>query len=168
MCSGCPSAYGGGSSMPKKKENKIETLLRSYSMKKRIKLVLDYYNKYPGYILAIGCYDNFAISVEECLNNPIHSTFYNPLSSTSLFIKQVPFAIEFHIKEINTFLNNSKRPFNSKKIICRCNNKTMYYKNVGLVLISNISHDDYALQERLRSNSIGVTKWEGLPLYINK
>ena len=41
----------------------------------------------------------------------------------------------------------------------------MYYKNVGLVLISNISHDDYALQERLRSNSIGVTKWESTIVY---
>ena len=170
MCSTCPSAYGGGSysSIFKKKNNNTIRLLKSYSIKERIQKITDYYTKYPGYILAIGCYDNFNEKVQPCLNTTIHSTFYYPLNTSSMFVKQVPYDISYHIKEINIFLNNKKRPFNSKKLICKCNNKNIHYNSIGLVLISNVTPEDKTLQTLLESNSIGVSKWSELPMYIHK
>jgi hypothetical protein len=170
MCSACPSAYGGGSYSPglKKKENEKILVLKSYSIKERIQKVTEYYNKFPGYTLAIGSYDNFIAKVQQCITTTIHTTFYYPLNTTSIFVKQLPYDISYHIKEINAFLNNKKRPFNLKKTICNCNNKSIHYTSIGLVLISNLTSEDNALQDILETNCIGNTKWSGLPMYIHK
>jgi hypothetical protein len=169
MCTTCPSAYGGGSySSILKKKNETMRLLKSYSIKERIQKITDYYNKYPGYILAIGSHDNFIEKIQPCLNTTIHNTFYYPLNTSSIFVKQIPYDISYHIKEINVFLNNKKRPFNSNKIICRCNNKNIHYTSIGVVLISNLTSEDKSLQLLLKSNSIGVSKWSNLPMYIHK
>ena len=170
MCTACPSAYGGGSysSGLKRKENDTIRILKSYTIKERIQQVINYYNKYPGYILAIGSYDNFIEKVQPCINTTIHSTFYYPLNTSSTFVKQIPYDISYHIKEINIFLNNKKRPFNSKKIICTCKNKTIHYNSIGLVLISNLTSEDKSLRDSLGSKSIGNSKWSGLTMYIRK
>ena len=170
MCSSCPSAYGGGSysSIYKKKENETIRVLKNYTIKERIQQVLNYYNKYSTYKLAVGSHDNFIEKTQPCINTTIHSTFYYPLNTTSFFFKQLPYDISYHIKEINKFLNHKKRPFNSKKILCTYNNKNIHYNSVGLVLISNVTPEDKTLQSLLQSKSLGVSKWSGLPMYIHK
>lgn len=170
MCSSCPSTYGGGSYsfIYKKKENETIRLLKSYSMKERIQKVKNYYNKYSSYILAIGSHDNFIQQTQSCINTTIHSTFYYPLNTTSFFVKQLPYDISYHIKEINKFLNDKKRPFNSKKKIFTYNNKNIHYNSIGLVLISNVTPEDKLVQSLLQSNSLGESKWSGIPMYIHK
>lgn len=170
MCSLCGSAYGGGSysSGLKRKDNDILRLLKSYSIKERIQQVKQYYNKYPGYILTIGTYDNFIDKIKPCINTTIHNTFYYPLNRSSMFVKELPYDISYHIKEINKFLNDKKRPFNSKKIICTYKNKNIHYNSIGLVLISNVTSEDKSIQLLLQSNSLGESKWSGIPMYIHK
>jgi hypothetical protein len=137
-------------------------------MKERIQKVKNYYNKYSSYILAIGSHDNFIQQTQSCINTTIHSTFYYPLNTTSLFVKELPYDISYHIKEINKFLNDKKRPFNSKKKIFTYNNKNIHYNSIGLVLISNVTPEDKLVQSLLQSNSLGESKWSGIPMYIHK
>ena len=172
MCKACPSAYGGGSSSSIRKKNNVHTSKRSniqYSIKERLSTVINFFKNYPGYTLAIGPHEHFVKKIKQCNKIDIHTTFYNPLAYGSLYVKNIPVEIQLHIKEINIFLNDSKRPFNNKKEICMCeNNKSINYTSVGLVLLSTVTPADFNVLSLLKTHSLGTSNWSSLPLYISK
>ena len=172
MCKACPSAYGGGSSSSIRKIKNVHSSKRKtiqYTIKERISIVVKHFRKNPGYTLAIGTHDNFIKKIKQCKQIEIHNTFYNPLKSGSQYIQNFPIEIQLHINVINKFLNNSKRPFNTKRELCMCDNNTsMNYTSVGLVLLSTVTPADFNVLSLLEKESLGTTNWTSLPLYINK
>lgn len=169
MCSMCGSAYGGYGSTYNMRNNQPKIQTKKYTIKERLQMISIFYSKFPGYTLSIGPLNQFEKLMKQCKNITIHEAFYKPLTNGSLFMKNIPHDIQFHIKVVNQFLSNNSRPFNHKQNGGKCsNNKYLHLKPMGLVLVSTISNQDSNVISNLHDASIGTGNWSGLPIYIYK
>lgn len=169
MCTICGSAYGGFGSTYNMRNIQPKIELKKISIKERLQKVASFYSKFPGYTLSIGSLNHFETNMKQCKNITIHEEFYKPLTNDSVFIKNIPYDIQHHIKVLNQFLSNKARPFNHPQNGGKCsNNNYLQLNSIGLVLISTISEEDSKVLAKLRNASIGTGTWSGFPIYIYK
>lgn len=168
----CPSAYGSNSLSSmygrKKSSNEIKSL-KHFTVKQRLQIISDFYNKYPGYTLSIGPHKQFIHKMKTCKNINIPNNFYHPLTISSSFVNNIPKDIKYHIIIINQFLNNPQRPFNHKQNGGLCSNNTYCtLDNYGLVLYSTLTEEDSKTLSKLHSVSIATVKWSGFTVFTSK
>ncbi len=172
MCSKCPSAYGSNIIRPmysKKKSSNKSSPIDNFTIKERLVIINEYYNKYPGYTLSIGPHKHFFYKMKKCKNIIIHKDFYIPLNIKSSFVNNTPNDIKHHINILNHFLSNPNRPFNHEKNGGLCTDNTYCtLENYGLVLYSNLTDEDSTILSKLRDASIGTSKWLEFTLFVSK
>ena len=164
----CGSAYGGYSNTFNMRKLSGPTLLKNFTIKQRLQKITEFYSKFPGYTLSIGPLTNFVKQMKQCKDITIHNEYYKPLVENTIFFKNSPKDIQYHITVVNEFLKQPNRPFNRKDNGGLCKNGNyLTVSTMSLVLVSNVTNEDATVLSALQDASIANGKWSGLPIYIS-